>query len=378
VKLKRRILVVVRWPLGGIRTYMRYMFSHFPPSYNLMVLAASTQEDKALTKDTEGYEADLKLVQVIDVRALALEVFKELRRNRYDLILSQGFVSAVAVYMANLFHRIPHMLTIHGIVEPQYLGGRFGFVKKMALAKILSGVTVLYGVSNDILAHLFVQFPKLNNKGPQTVVIPNGVEPSEFEQLTTMPMNVRDALGVDPSVFLFGFFGRFMAQKGFDLLIEAVDSLTRQDTGNSFAVVAVGSGDYLLEYQAIIKKKGLEAFFYFLPFQPQVHQLYPQVEAIIMPSRWEASGLLAMEGLCMGTPLIASGCVGLRETIADTPTFVFPSENVGRLADLMLACLQNRNSEVFKQFMSVARTRFDVANSAEKLTEFIENMLDRK
>jgi len=40
-----RVLVVARWPLGGIRTYMRYMFSHLPSSCRLSVLAASTQED---------------------------------------------------------------------------------------------------------------------------------------------------------------------------------------------------------------------------------------------------------------------------------------------------------------------------------------------
>lgn len=43
-----------------------------------------------------------------------------------------------------------------------------------------------------------------------------------------------------------------------------------------------------------------------------------------MPSRWVAFGLLAVEALCAGTPLIASDCIGLREVVEDTPAVVVP------------------------------------------------------
>jgi glycosyltransferase involved in cell wall biosynthesis len=354
------------------------MFSHFPSNYKLKILAVSTHEDAALIKDAEGYGADLKLVQSTGTRMFAYEVFKELQRHRYDLILSQGFISAVSAYMANLFFRIPHILTIHSIVEPQYLSGRFCVIKRLILARILSGMSVLYAVSNDILEHLYEQFPSLKNNGPRAIVINNGIEPAEFEQLPSVLVNLREKLGVDGSTFLFGFFGRFMPQKGFDLLIDAVATICKQDTGRIFSVVAVGSGDYQREYQAVIRKKGLEEYFHFLPFQSQVFQLYPQVDVIVMPSRWEASGLLAMEALCMGTPLIASGCIGLRETITDTPAMVFSSENVNALAEVMFGCLQNNHSEVFQKFVPKARALFDVTKSAQELVEFIEKMQDWK
>ena len=374
----KNLLIVARWPLGGIRTYMRYMFCHFPQKYKLMVLAASTQENMALKKDTERYGAGLQLVQITDTHRFAIEIFKELRRNRYDVILSQGFISGVAVYMANLFFRVPHILTIHGIVEPKYLVGRFGALKRLLLARILSGVTVLYGVSHDILNHLYEQFPGLKKEGSRAIVIPNGIELGEFEQLPAVSVNLREKLEIESSTFLFGFFGRFMPQKGFDLLIDAVDAMRHQELGQNFAVVAVGSGDYLREYQAAIREKGLEQYFYFFPFQPQVHHLYSQVDAIVMASRWEASGLLAMEALCMGTPLIVSNCMGLRETVADTPAMVFPSENLSSLVNLMIGAMQDNNATNFHQFVPVARTRYDVEKSAAEFVQFIENLLEQE
>ncbi|MBV5330677.1 MAG: hypothetical protein JZU65_24110, partial [Chlorobium sp.] len=67
----------------------------------------------------------LKLLEGASLGGFVYGIAKELNQNRYQLIISQGYLSAVAVYMANLIYRVPHILTIHGIVEPQYLSGRF-------------------------------------------------------------------------------------------------------------------------------------------------------------------------------------------------------------------------------------------------------------
>jgi glycosyltransferase involved in cell wall biosynthesis len=375
--MDKHILIVARWPLGGIRTYMRYMFAHFPVGYRLTLLAAATQEDAALKADADEYGARLLLVQATSTCAFAFEILKELHRHRYNLILSQGFVSAVAIYPANFFSRVPHILTIHGIVESQYLEGRLGFLKRWFLGRVLSGVTVLYGVSFDILEHLYHEYPRLRDDGPQSLVILNGIEPATFDLLPEYPLHLRAHLGIADTTFLFGFFGRFMPQKGFDLLINAVDQLRSEQYGYDFAVVAVGSGDYIREYQIAINNKKLESYFYFLPFQPMVHQLYPQVDTVIIPSRWEACPLLPMEALCMGTPIIASDCMGLREVVTDTPAFVFPAENTEQLVDKMRSCLQDNMLDVFKEFMAIARRRFDVANSAQRLTGFIGELLSK-
>lgn len=373
----RNILIVARWPLGGIRTYMRYMFRYFPENYRLTLLAASTQEDSALTTDAQEYGAILRLIENTSLGGFIYEIAKALNQKRYQLIISQGFLSAVAVHVANLIYRVPHILTIHGIVEPQYLSGRFRSLKRWLLSRTLLNVTILYGVGKDILECLYLEFPNVRCNGPTAIVISNGVDPSEFESKPLKPVFLRKQLGVDPAVFLFGFFGRFMPQKGFDLLIDSVDCIRTQCNNFSFAIVAVGSGDYIREYQVIIKEKGLEDYFHFLPFRPMVHHLYPQMDAIIMPSRWEASPLLAMETLCMGTPLIASDCMGLRETVNGTPAFVFPFGRSEKLSEMMCNCMQDRKYAVFQAFKTEARQRFHVAFAAEKLVKCIEQVLGR-
>lgn len=372
------VLVVARWPLGGIRTYMLYMFRHLPASFRVTVLAASTQEDAALSNDCTVYKAELIIVRADSNIDFIWAIRQTLRGNRFDVILSQGFISSVALYWANLLVGVPHVLTIHGIVEPQYLAGGSGKVKRLLLGWILGRVTLLYAVSKDILDHLYSQFPRLmSGRETRSVIIPNGIELTVLDETAEPLCLLRERLGIGPAPFLFGFCGRFMPQKGFDLLLEAVALLQGTGVVRPFVVVAVGSGDYLREYQGNIRLNGLDGLFCFLPFQPGVHRLFPQLDAIVMPSRWEASGLLAMEALCMGIPLIVSDCMGLRETVAGTPARVFPSGDASALADLMLDAMQHDSKPVFLAYMAEARQRYDSQHAARQLVGILQQIAGR-
>ena len=51
-KRRRRILLVVRWPVGGIRTFMRYVYSRFDPlKYKFTIVAPEVEELRTLLKD---------------------------------------------------------------------------------------------------------------------------------------------------------------------------------------------------------------------------------------------------------------------------------------------------------------------------------------
>ena len=71
-----KVLVVARWPLGGIRTYMRYTFRHLPPQYHLTLLASSTHEDEALRHDVAGCGGRLLISSRQSLIGLFIEVFK--------------------------------------------------------------------------------------------------------------------------------------------------------------------------------------------------------------------------------------------------------------------------------------------------------------
>lgn len=365
------LLIVARWPLGGIRTYMRYVYRNLPAGYKITLIAASTLEDDALQRDVAEFGG--RFIQC-DGSSLTKVIFRELRTGRYAAIQSHGFTSALYAYAANLCFRIPHVLTVHGILEERLVAGFAGRLRMALTAATIRNVDMLYAVSNDILAHLREKVSNLDRSRCRQVVIPNGIDVKHFDPAAVVPGKIRLELGLDERMLLFGFLGRFMQQKGFNYLIDAVEILRKSGTTN-FRILAVGSGDFLQHYQKIIRERQLEDFFCFQPFSSEVSAIYAELDAVVMPSIWEASGLLAMEALCMGVPLVASNCIGLRETVMDTPALVFESQDSKALAQNLGRIIAEPVKPQFTRFAPMARERFDVRRTAQALHDRLAELI---
>ncbi|MFO0754798.1 MAG: glycosyltransferase family 4 protein [Thermodesulfovibrionales bacterium] len=371
-----RLLVVARWPLGGIRTYMRYLYKHLASRCSLTIVAASTQEDAALKRDAEEAGARLIVCRPEEGRGgMVRTIFRELRQGRYDVIQSNGFLSALLAYAANVPFGVPHIITVHGIFESRHLKGRTAELQEALLAWVIRKATVLYAVSDDIMEHLHETIPSLERSRCRKVVIRNGIDTDLFGGAGTGEF--RERLGLNGKTFLIGYLGRFMPEKGFPYLIDAVDILVKSGkTPGDFRVIAVGSGDYLDWYRKKVRQKELEERFVFLPFQQDVAAVYRDMDVVVMPSQWEAFPLQPMEALCSGTPLIASDCMGLREAVRDTPAVVFRSESAEALAEALRSVMEDPPREAFERFRSVARERFDAGKTAEKVYRLLQETAD--
>jgi len=378
-----KVLIVCQWPLGGIRTYLKYVYSLFPgDEFAVTILANPVTDQKLLVDDMAA--AGIKVVwskPVLAIRGtLSLWTLVLLARGRYDLIHSQGFISAAHVALVNRLFRIPHVLTIHGIVEDKYFKSRLGWFKHRLLNLLLRNVTVFHGVGEDILEHFKQAFPGLQKGKARWVVITNGIQPERFlAKNDDAPSQLRIRLGVSPETAIFGFFGRFMPEKGFNYIIEAVTRIKEQSPqyGN-LVVLAVGSGDYIREYRQEVKATGLEETFIFHPYEPDVADFIKGCDAVLMPSNWEAWGLISSEALCCGIPLIASDCIGLREATRNTPALVIPAGDAVVLAEKMVMVMTTPAvRQAHQAFRVEASERFDVKYSAEKLLGLFQEVQRR-
>ena len=125
-------------------------------------------------------------------------------------------------------------------------------------------------------------------------------------------------LGEQPVVL---FVGRLQPLKGVDLAVEALARLDNED-----AVLVIVGGPSGLEGEATlsdlharIAKYGLEQRVRLVP--PQPHHLlstyYRAADAVVVPSRSESFGLVALEAAACGTPVVATDVGGLRDNVVD-------------------------------------------------------------
>lgn len=122
----------------------------------------------------------------------------------------------------------------------------------------------------------------------------------------------------------FGAIGRFHRQKGFDLLIEAFRAADPKNA--TLDLVGYGDDEDDLRRAAAGDQR--------IRFPGVTHDpgaFYASVDVVIIPSRWEAFGLVASEAMAAGRPVIVADIDGLPEQLI-TPGMTFAAHNVPDLA----------------------------------------------
>merc|ERR1719317_1212327 len=111
------------------------------------------------------------------------------------------------------------------------------------------------------------------------------------------------------------FIGRLDAQKGYDLLLEALVEVLDEA---ELQVVVVGAGRADLVHQTkAIEAKFPSKFFYAGWMGPERYALVAACDYTLLPSRWEPCGLVQMEAMRMGTLPIVAPTGGLKDTVED-------------------------------------------------------------
>jgi len=174
------------------------------------------------------------------------------------------------------------------------------------------------------------------------LVIPPGVNNHRFYPI---PMQTAKAqLGVSPITKQLLFVGRIEPLKAVDTILEAL-SLIRQSAPESLAetrlVVIGGDPDnpadlQLAHLKSLADQLGLRETVNFIGAKKQddLHLYYASSLAVIMPSDYESFGMVALEAMASGTPVIASQIGGLAFLIEDGKSgFLVPTREPAALAE---------------------------------------------
>ncbi len=414
---ERRVLAVIRHPVGGIRTHILYTYPYLiEKGYTFTFVLPAIDEARVFRAEVEAWPGtevveapmvglfpsppfirpateDVKHPQcmfVSTVRRLLRHRTKDGRR-RFRLIHSQGIRAATQAVAANFGIGVPHLATSQDMVRREDFygspGGRgparalkrlTGRLKLTTAGLLLSRLDALVTVSGDARQNHLHFFPRLRRLKHPVEPIFNGIDTRLFDSRAATFANdgeLRRRLGIDCNVFLAGFLGRFMEQKGFLVLLDALERLVQQELPRPIHLVAMESGDFVREYSAIVRGRPRAAScITFLPREPNVAHVLRQLDALVMPSLWEACGILAMEAMAVGVPVIGSNCPGLREVLQGTPSRAVPPNDPGALAQALRdAMIAPRGQEAIA-YADRARERFDARHTAESLSLLFENV----
>lgn len=195
-------------------------------------------------------------------------------------------------------------------------------------------------------------------------IIPSGIDLSKFETLPSKK-EARKLLELPLDIPLFGLIGRFDPQKGQHTLLEALNLLK---TTYEFGILLIGEptkgegSSYTDSIQKYIRDKNLDKRVFLRPFQKDTRLFYSSIDCLVMASLKETFGMVTIEGMASGLPIIGADSGGTPEIL-----------EFGKLGKLFEAnnaeALAQKIEEQLKQ-MTPAKSYIDLLQNAVKKYDY--------
>ena len=256
-----------------------------------------------------------------------------------DIVHSHTWYANLAGHLAGLLHGIPHIVSAHSL-EPlrpwkaEQLGGGYalsGWAERTAYEGAAAVIAVSAGMRADILR----SYPAID---PDRVhVVHNGIDLAgwkrpEGAEATAAADAVVRGLGIDPDRPAVVFVGRITRQKGLPYLLRAVERLP----AHVQMVLCAGAPDtpeIAAEVSGLVEdlrrqREGVIWIEQMLP-RPELVAVLSACTVFVCPSVYEPLGIVNLEAMACGLPVVGSATGGIPEVVDDGVTgLLVPIEQV--------------------------------------------------
>lgn len=208
---------------------------------------------------------------------------------------------------------------------------------------------------------------RAHNINPEKItVIYNSVSEKRFASVTSPQWK-------EPISFLL--LGRLVRQKGVDIALRACAQLKDRF---AWRATIVGEGEEQEKLMRMVRDLGLQEQVTFRPPTTEVPQLFQEHDLVLMPSRWEGFGVVALEAMASARTLIASRVDGLAEFVQHKKNgFLIEPENADALAAQIQWCLEHKKEciAIGKQARTYVADKFSPKTMAQAYEKVYLNLL---
>ncbi|MCB0001811.1 MAG: glycosyltransferase family 4 protein [Anaerolineae bacterium] len=258
----------------------------------------------------------------------------------FDVLHVHDWLASWAAFTVQDLHGTPLVATVHATERGRYRGQIHSHMSveiDRAEAELCRRADQIIVCSSAMMHELERYF----GVGPAKItVIPNGIDGSRFVPLRAADLKEFRARYAQPHEQIVFNVGRLVYEKGADLLIEAVPAVLREAPDTKFVIA--GKGPLLHRLERRVAELQVESCVTLAGFldDDDRDRLYVVADCSVFPSRYEPFGIVALESMAAGTPVIVTDVGGLGSVVLQGKTGLKAApENVADLAEKLTQVL---------------------------------------
>lgn len=363
--------------VGGVATHVWDLSMHLAKrGHNVAILADNFLNTPAIPiiKDgvkVYGFSKAFVLKLLPSVLSNSITIYK-LKKHFRDLIGITGVIPNFCYYKYVLHHFRPNIIHVH------HLETRFPFAYFVSKGKV-PVVTTAHSFNtvkffDERTSEKYRRLLADNIRISKYLIFPSKFISEELDELFHVPFKgkrwvmtnpidtsryypipkdeARSKIGISDNGSVILFVGNLMKKKGIYTLVEAAAIL--RDKGVQCRILIVGDGEERKKLEEFIKAKSVEAIVSLegLKYLPELLYYYNAADLFVMPSTSESWGLVYVEAMSCGIPVIGTNVTAIPEVISsDEYGFRVPLHDSTALADtIQKALFKNWNSNKILEY----------------------------
>jgi D-inositol-3-phosphate glycosyltransferase len=329
----------------------------------------------------------IKLIDYLKDFSNGIIDFSNSKKISYDLIFSHYWLSGLAAQSLKKQWHVPiiHMFHTLALLKNK-VAKSYDELDPEIRIKGEKNITRFADKLIAATANEKEQLIKLYHVNPEKIeVCPPGVDTSRFYPI---PQDeAKEFIGIPKNEKMLLFVGRIEPLKGIDILIKAIAQLQKSDilsTCPHYLFVIGGDPEIddremnneMGKLKELCNQLGVEDMVLFLGKRDQdsLQYYYSAAEVVIMPSHYESFGMVALEAMACGIPVIATQVGGLQHLVQHEKTgFVIPDDDPTALEEKItqLICNSSIRDKMSRESVKYAKS-FAWENIVDKLKKIFE------
>lgn len=364
VTKKIKILyVITSLGIGGAeRLLLSYLKLLDHKKYDFHVIALWEKPNDLLQEISKYCDVTILQIQSRFTPLVVFQLAKLIKLQNPDIIHSHLFQARFYTSIAHLISRRGILITHkHNNVNPR----KHNIFILLEMISILSGKKVI-AISNSVKRSLN-KFELIPSK--KIFVLYNGIDYDKFFKIAESNKISKE------KPIVIGTVCRLETQKGISYLLLAMRIILTKFP--SVQLEIVGDGSLLHELQSLTKDLGISNSVKFFGKFADVIPFYKKMHIFVLPSLYEGFGIVLLEAMAAGIPVIATNVDGIKEVVIDGESgILIPARNPEAIADAVLKLIENPQLADKLVDAGLKRSKsFDIKEHVMKLENFYVNLL---